>query len=143
MTDSVFRSKIEPSEPTPEKVIGKSQAAVIASNVEPPYLDWEHEKGKPYVAEYFGLGELWNDKVGGFEEELDTIKTYIKDEIEQGRIDNSTDAVKILLKGIEKQMGGIKTERTTIKIAQMAAFTEFLYKTRDIHSNANKYGNTR
>ena len=82
MTDSVFRSKIEPSEPTPEKVIGKSQAAVIASNVEPPYLDWEHEKGKPYVAEYFGLGELWNDKVGGFEEELDTIKTYIKDEIE-------------------------------------------------------------
>ena len=141
MTDSVtFRTKIEPSEPKAEKAIGKSEAAVISSNVEPPYLDYHKEKGKPYIAEYFGLGELWNDKVGGFEDEMKTIEAYVKDEIEQGRLDNSTEAVKILLKDMEKQMGSDKTERTTIKIAQMAAFTEFLYKTRNIKINQHKYG---
>jgi hypothetical protein len=139
MDGSVFRTRIEPSEPVDEKVIGKSEAAVIASKVEPPYLDYEHEKGKPYIAEYFGLDEMWQDKVGGFEEEINTIKTYIKNEIEQGRIDNSTEAVKTLLKDMEKQIGN-KTERTTIKIAQMAAYTDFLYKNRDIKNNQYKYG---
>lgn len=138
MDGSVFRSKIEPSAPVAEKAI-VSKAAVIESKVEPPYLDYHHEKGKPYIADYFELGELWQDKVGGFKEELDTIGKYIQDEIEQGRLDNSTEAVKSLLKDMEKQIGN-KTERTTIKIAQMAAFTEFLYKNRNIHSNANKYG---
>ena len=61
MDGSVFRSKIEPSEPTTEKVIGKSEAAVIESKVEPPYLDYHREKGKPYMADYFGLGDLWHD----------------------------------------------------------------------------------
>jgi hypothetical protein len=140
MGDNVFRTRVEPSEPVPEKVIGKSQAAVIDSKVEPPYLDYHHEKGKPYIAEYFGLGEMWQDKVGGFKEEMDTIERYIEDEIEQGRLDNDTEAVKTLLKEMEKQIGN-KTERTTIKIAQMAAFTEFLYKTRNIKTNQWKYGN--
>ena len=140
MDGSVFRTRIEPSEPVDEKVIGSSQAAVIESKVEPPYLDWEHEKGKPYIAEYFELGDLWKDKVGGFEEEINTIKKYVQDEIEQGRLDNSASAVKELLKQMEKQMGADKTERTTIKIAKMAAYTEFLYKTRDIKNNQFKYG---
>lgn len=142
MDGSVFRTKVEPSAPVNEKVIGKSEAAVIASKVEPPYLDYESEKGKPYIAEYFGLDEMWQDKVGGFEEEISTINKYVKNEIEQGRIDNSTEAVKTLLKDMEKQIGN-KTERTTIKIAQMAAYTEFLYKNRDIKSNQNKYGGAR
>jgi hypothetical protein len=41
---------------------------------------------------------------------------------------------------MEKQMGGDKTDRTVVKIAKMAAFTQFLYKTRDISSNNIKYG---
>jgi len=142
MNDNTFRTKIEPSEPVNEKVIGKSEAAVIDSKVEPPYLDYHREKGKPYIADYFGLGELWQDKVGGFKEELDTIDNYVKDEIEQGRLDNSTESVKELLKSIEKQIGN-KTERVTIKIAQMAAFTNFLYKNREIKNNQSKYGGSR
>jgi Arc/MetJ-type ribon-helix-helix transcriptional regulator len=140
MDGSVFRTKVEPQEPVAEKPIGKSEAAVIDSKVDPPYLDWEHEKGKPYIAEYFGLDDLWKDKVGGFEEEINTIKKYVQNEIEQGRLDNSADAVKTLLKEMEKQMGADKTERNTIKIAQMAAYTEFLYKTRNIKLNQQKYG---
>jgi len=138
--NSTFRSKAEPTKPAEHVPIEKSKAAIVDTKVDPPYLDWEREKGKPYIADYFGLDELWNDKVGGFEDEIDTIKTYIKDEIEQGRLDNDSNAVKTLLKTMEKQMGGDKTDRTVIKIAKMAAFTQFLYKTRDIKNNVSKYG---
>jgi len=140
MSDVVFRTKQPAIEPVEEKPIKASEAAIVQTEVEPPYLDWEREKGKPYIAEYFKLGELWNDKVGGFEEEIGTIQKYIKDEIEQGRLDNSVEAVKGVLKGIEKMAGFDKSERTTIKIAQMAAYTEFLYKTRNIKNNQRKYG---
>lgn len=140
MTDNVFRTKIEPVESAPEKPISKSEASIVQSKVEPPYLDWETERGHPYIVEYFGLGDLWQDKTGGFEKEIDTIKQYVRDEIEQGRLDNSADAVKSLLRGIEKTAGLEKQERITIKIAKMAAFTEFLYKTRDIKQNQYKYG---
>lgn len=137
--DTVFREKREPSEPVIEKPISESKAAIVDTKIEPPYLDYEHETGKPYIAEYFGLGELWNDKLGGFEQEIGTIQTYIKGEIEQGRLDNSVQAVKALLKSIEKLVGFDKAERTTSKIAQMAAYTEFMHKSNDIKNNIYKY----
>ena len=140
MSDVVFRTKQPAIEPVAEKPIKEASGLLADTNVEPPYLDYEHEKGKPYIAEYFKLNELWNDKLGGFEEEIGTIQKYIKDEIEQGRLDNSVEAVKGVLKGIEKMAGFEKTERIAIKIAQMAAYTEFLYKTRDIKKNQYKYG---
>jgi len=140
MSDSTFRTKAEPSAPEKHVPIDKSKASIVETKVDPPYLDWEREKGKPYIAEFFGLGDLWKEKVGGFEDEINTIKKYVQDEIEQGRLDNDANAVKELLKKIEKQMGSDKTDRTTMKIEQMAAFTQFLYKTRDIKDNMSKYG---
>jgi len=118
----------------------EEKLAVSEEKIIPPFLDYEEEKGKPYLVEYFDLGEFWQDKVGGFENEVQTINSYIKDEIEQGRLDNSVEAVKELLKGIEKQAGFDKTDRNVVKIAQMAAYTEFLYKTRNIKTNNYKYG---
>jgi hypothetical protein len=138
--DTIFRSRQEKSEPVAERDVKEAPGLLADTNIEPPYLDWEKEKGKPYIAEYFKLDELWNDKLGGFEEEIGTIQKYIKDEIEQGRLDNSVEAVKGVLKGIEKMAGFDKNERVTMKIAQMAAYTEFLYKTRDIKTNQRKYG---
>lgn len=140
MSDSTFRTKAEPAAPEVHVPIEKSKAAIVDTKVDPPYLDWERETGKPYIVEYFGLGDLWKERVGGFEDEIKTINTYIRDEIEQGRLDNDSKAVKELLKRMEKQMGADKTDRTTMKIEQMAAFAQFLYKTRDIKNNMSKYG---
>jgi hypothetical protein len=139
--DLVFRTKQAPAVVEPMKPIQKGAEPLSDSEIEPPYLDYEREKHQPYLVDYFNLGEYWQDKVGGFEKEIGTINNYIKDEIEQGRLDNSVEAVNAALKKIEKLAGFDKTERTTIKIAQMAAFTEFLYKTRDIKQNQYKYGN--
>jgi len=137
--DTVFRTKQEPQPQKVDKPYVETPSPT-STEVEPPYLDWEHEKGKPYLVDYFDLGEYWQDKVGGFEKEVATINNYVRDEIEQGRIDNSVEAVKNLLKKIEKQAGYDKTDRNVVKIAQMAAYTEFLYKTRDINKNNYRYG---
>lgn len=139
MTDLVFRTKQEPKQVEPEKPVVTGPAPSV-TNVEPPYLDWEAEKGKPYLVDYFDLGELWDDKVGGFEEEISTIKSYVQDEIEQGRIDNSVGAVKEMLKQVEKQANIEKTDRLVVRIAKIAAYTDFLYKTREIKNNNYKYG---
>lgn len=138
--DTTFRDRQQTSDVKTEEKPIKQGASPVETTVEPPYLDYEHEKGKPYLVDYFDLGEYWQDKVGGFESEVQTINNYIKDEIEQGRLENSVEAVKNLLKKIEKQAGYDKTDRNVVKIAQMAAFTEFLYKTRDIKTNNQKYG---
>jgi len=108
--------------------------------VEVPYLDYERQHGKPYLVEYFKLGELWNDKVGGFEEEIAQIEGYIREQIEQGEIENSLEAANYLLKAIEKECNADKGERLINKIAKMAAYADFLRKTKEIDKNSFKYG---
>lgn len=138
MNDSVFRTRKEPLEPVPEAVAKDSPGTSI-TNVEPPFTSWEGEKGKPYLVEYFGLGDLWKDRVGGFEDEIKTINLYLENEISNGKIDDSVGSIKELMKRMEKESNIEKTDRTVVKIAKLAAYTEFLYKTRDIEKNNWKY----
>lgn len=137
--DNVFRAKVEPSEESsvPEKE-GKGETT-HKTDVQAPYLDYERINHHPYIVDHFKLGDTWQDKLGGFEKEVETIEGYFKGKIEQGELKNDTESVSEKLKSIYKLCGIDKTERTTMQIEKLAAYVEFLRKTDTISLNHNKY----
>jgi hypothetical protein len=97
-----------------------------------PYTDYKSQNGRPYLVDYYQIGDTWRDKLGGFETEINTIDMYLKDKIENGIMDNSLEAVKIMIKKLEKQCGVNKEDRTVSKVSKLSAYAEFLLKTRNL-----------
>lgn len=138
MTDTTFRTAQPQADPesTPKPTETHS---VSTSNVEVPYLDYEREKGKPFIAEHYDLGERWMDRDGGFKDEVFIIESYFQNEITDRRIDNSIKGVKDRLKEIEKVTGMDKENRAVIKMEVIAEYLKFLSKRRDIEKNIQRY----
>jgi len=100
-----------------------------------PLTIYKAEKAKPFSADYFGLGDLWGEY-----EEIGPIEEYLSQEVEEGRMDNSTNAAKLKLKQIEKMVNIDPTERQIVKLAKIKAYIDFLKETKDLERNAFKYG---
>lgn len=143
MADTVFREQSTEAEARVEAKGAKPDKPVTdgKAEVEPPFLDYENVNGHPYLVDHFGLGDSWQDRLGGFSEEIETINDYLANQIKYGRLDNSVEAVKKVLKKMEKMCGAEKTERVTMRIEKMAAYSKFLSKTEDINYSNYKYGN--
>ena len=131
MADTVFRTKIE-STKVEEKPQVTSQQAKPVVDVEPPYLDYTKVNTKPFVADYFQLGDIWDDPLGGFPKEVSTIENYFQHKIQTGEIANSQSAVKNEIKKILKMNNLSQEERPLVKIETLAAYIQFLMKTEDI-----------
>ena len=142
MTDVVFREQPTEAEARPikETTSPVNPKTDGETHIEPPFLDYEKVNGHPYLVDHFKLGDSWQDKMGGFGKEIETIDSYLESQIKYGKIDNSVEAVKEALKKIEKMCGADKTERVTMRIEKIAAYAEFLNKTMDIDYNNYKYG---
>jgi hypothetical protein len=139
--DVVVRTRIEQPEQTElPKPTGKEIVTPKEDGVEVPFTDYELTKHKPYTADYFDIGPLWEDKVGGFKPEMLEIENYITNKIKQGQIDNTVKAVKEFYKKVEKLSGIDKTERTVVRIAKMAAYIKFMNESDGINKNNTKYG---
>lgn len=136
-----FRAQVEQNteQPLPK---GKDSAGVNIADVEVPYRDYENAHGKPYVVDYFKLGDTWSERIGGFPQEVLHIKEYIDDKISSGEIANSVSAIKDLLKSLEKVTNVSKEERPIVKIETISAYVEFLNKKQNINHNLRKYANT-
>ena len=138
MTNTVFRTKNEPiaEQKLPE---GKEPSRGSEVDVEVPYLDYEKANGQPYLAEYFKLGDTWNDSEGGFPQEIHKIRSYVEDKIQSGEVANSISAIKDLIKRMEKVNNLTKEERAVVKIEVLANYVEFLMKNEDIKRNLRRY----
>lgn len=141
MTDTVFRTKVEPTVEAPQKAVAIGPAPSVTS-VEVPYTAYESEHGKPLSADYFELGDLWNDANGGFSKEISTIEEYFTKKIESGEIENSIKAIKEKLKSFEKLSNTHKDERKTIRLETVSAYVKFLMDSDNIRYNIKRYGNT-
>jgi hypothetical protein len=136
MSDSVFRTA-QPAAQTSESPkaeapkADKTQTAVEA-DVPVPYLDYKTMNHKPFTVEYFELGNLWDDRDGGFKSEINIIEDYMYHLIGSGKISNSTEAVREKIKSMEKQAGISKFDTTTHRIAKITAFTKFLQEVEDL-----------
>lgn len=136
MSDT-FREKVEPAVEPEAKGSIPSQGSV--SKVEVPYLDYEQENGKPYLVEMFELGDHWADRVGGFNEEIQAIEDYLRDQVTNREVDNSLKGVKNRIKEIEKVVGVDKEDRAVVKLEVMAEYVKFLMKKNDIKRNITRY----
>ena len=131
--DATFREASTPSETkpsTPEKATNKQ--STVDADVPVPYLDFKNTYNKPFTAEYFELGSFWDDRDGGFKSELSIIESYMFNLIGEGKISNSTEAVKEKIKSMERQAGIKKFDTTNNRIAKVAAFTKFLRDTEEL-----------
>lgn len=131
MSDTVFREKLTEATNTEEvaQVAQKSPSTSVV-DVEVPYTEYKSQKGRPYVVDYYQIGDTWQEKVGGFETEVNTLDMYLKDKIEEGLMENSVGAVKEAIRKIEKLCGVNKEDRVVSKIAKISAYAEFLLKTK-------------
>jgi len=137
MADTTFRTARTQSEITkttqaPANVDKSSTAERTTDEVPVPYLDYKNTKKKPFTAEYFELGNFWDDKDGGFENELSIIEDYMYHLIGDGQLGNSTEAVREKIKALEKQAGIKKYDTTINRISKVAAFTKFLKETEKL-----------
>jgi len=137
-SNAVFKTQATPTAPA-ETPQGKTPTQDGASNVDVPYLDYQKEHGKPFLVDHFQLGPTYADRDGGFSEELGSIEGYINDQIKSGEISNNQEAVRDLLKGLEK-MTNIKGEpRAVIRLGVLSNYCKFLQSTRSLKSNYAKY----
>lgn len=139
MTDVVFREK---QEPAVESVgVGKETTQSTITNIEPPFLDYSREHGKPFVVEHYELGDRWQDSPGGFSPEVSIIENYLEQQILDRQIENSVPAIKKRIKEIEKIVGVDKEDRKVIKLEVMSEYVKFLMKKSDLYKNITRYGN--
>ena len=117
----------------------KDQAETANVEIEPPFTDYRKMKHYPFLVDYYKLGDTWQDKLGGFEQEVDFIEGYFKDKIEQGEMQNDTQVVKDEIKKIYRLVGIDKSERTTMQIEKLSAYIKFLKETDKIELLRYKY----
>jgi len=135
----VFRTK---SESKPEIMPkGKEPTRGTETTIEVPYTDYAKESGHPYMVDYFQLGDTWNEPQGGFSKEIGLIEEYVNKKIQSGEIANSQNAVKELIKKMEKLTRVNKEERSLVRIETIAAHIKFLMATDKIKFNLGRYGN--
>lgn len=133
-----FREPVAPAiEP---EGIGKETTVGGETKVSPPFKDYVSQYNHPYTVDYFGLGDTWEQKEGGFGKEVSIIESFIESEIDKGEIPNNIEAVKDVLKKLEKMTGIDKNERPLMKIETLAAYVEFLMKCDKIKFNIKRYG---
>ena len=136
-----FRTKAkEPSKP--ERIgKGKEPAVQPIVQVEVPYTDYERENGQPYTVDHFDLNKYWNEKVGGFEEEVGVIENYIMNKINSGEWANDKKFIKGELNKMEKLTNMKDEPRAVVKVATITAHVKFLMESEGIKLDYAKYAN--
>lgn len=145
MSDTVFRTKTEPvasvmlePEMTKERVVIPGE-----TKVEPPFSDYEQEKGKPFLVDHYELGQLWNrgDMYSeAFVPEVETINEYLKYAINKGDVANTTESVIRELNRIEKLINCRSDQKKSVRIGMVAEYVKFILKSENIKRDAAKYG---
>lgn len=113
--------KTEPTVDNPLTPGGKSTVDTKAADLLATY---EQDQGKPYVADYYDIGGVWN-KEPTMERDLKEIEGYIRLQVTKGKLDNSTRSAEKFLKALEREAGLTTYESTPQRIQKMLSFIDF------------------
>lgn len=122
------------SAPNASKSAGETKVSAT-TDVEVPYTSYKSETGSSLVGEYFELGTSESE----FSDEISAIESYFTDRVTNGGMANSPKVIKEAIKKMEKLSGIDQTERTTLKVAKLAAYIKFLKETEDIDRMVTRY----
>jgi hypothetical protein len=120
---SVFR---EPSVQETAEPLKAGSGAVEAPVITQPGLlaSYETDQGKPYPADYFELGNVW-EREPALARDIREINGYIQEQLKQGKLDNSTKAASNFIKEMERKAGLSRYESTTNRISKILAYIDF------------------
>jgi len=139
MTDVYFnQGDTSSSEPVEVEVADKGPKTAQDVDIEPAFTLYKSAKNKSYIADYLGLQDDYNQEA--YTEELETIEDYFKGKVEDGSMENSTEAVKDLLKKAEKELKLEKSERMVVRIQKLIAYLKFRQDVDGVIANNKKYG---
>jgi len=143
MTDTTFRTRTEETPATPAEETKERVMIPGDTKVEPPFLDYEKEKGHPFLVDHYELGTLWNrgDMYSeAFTPEVETINEYLEYAIGKGDLANTTESITSELKRIEKMIGVRPDQRKSMRIGLVAEYVKFLMKSEYVKKESAKYG---
>lgn len=142
MSDVTFRSQITPEAATTE-VHGSGIHTPAPAEVEVPFTNYEQEKGKPFLVDYYELGQLWDrgDMYSeAFVPEVEAISLYLEYAISKGDVANTTESVAKELSRIEKMINCRPDQKKSVRIGMVAEYVKFIMKSDEIKKDAAKYG---
>lgn len=96
------------------------------------FMTYSLDHDVPFVADYYGIGNMLAYKDLSYKQEVDTIDNYLVDEVKSKRLDNNTNAIKTRLKQLEKIAGIDSLAPTSIRVKQLAAYAEYMKKLSDL-----------
>jgi len=140
MSDTTFRTAVETPPASTEPLAHAEEVKHSGDNIPVPHTDYAKFHQKPFTVDYFGLGDSWNDPVGGYPKEITQIESFIQEKIDSGEYPNTTEAVKTRLRSLEKLTGLEKDERLPIKIETLVSYMKFMKEKDNIRRNSSIYG---
>lgn len=124
MADSVFRSASDiPTQESTEQVVDKTPGVSEKGDTSTKLVaTYQEATGHPYTAQFYDITNIWKEQKGGFESEVNTIESYIKDLVVDDQLDNSTESADKWLKSAEKKAGVTPEDTTTTKLIKVSAW---------------------
>lgn len=113
------------------------------TKVEPPFLDYEKMEGKPFLVDYYELGDLWDRRdmySNAFTDEVEGINKYLAIAIGKGDISNTIEGVTNELKRIEKMINVRPDQRKSMRIGLVKEYVDFLMRSEYVKKESAKYG---
>jgi hypothetical protein len=147
MTGVVFRGESvnEPNVSQEQEKASNEPTTQRDSEVEPAFTIYESAKNKNPIGEYYGIevnGKTSDGEGTDYYSDFKAIEKYFREKIERGEIENTQEAVKLLLKKYEKTLEIEKSERLVVKIQKMLAYIKFKEEVDKILADNLKYGRT-
>lgn len=123
MSETTFRTAVEPTESTPVKV-DTSNSVISTESKNDLVATYADEHGKPYVAKSLEVENIW-DKEPTMKRELETLEGYIVEQVKQGKLENSTRATDKFIKELYKKADVNPHEGYQKKIDKLLAYIDF------------------
>lgn len=102
---------------------GDTSSGSVVSDSELLYT-YEDEQKRPYTADYFEVPSVW-DKEPALKRDLQEIEGYIRSQVTDGKLDNSTKAADLFLKELERKAGLTRYEAAPQRIQKLLAYIDF------------------
>lgn len=139
MDSTTARTPVKSGEATSVSLEQKTPSTgQVDDKVQVPYTEYKKANSRPYVADYFELGDLWKDPQSGKSPEVENIEQYFMDKINSGELANDTNVIKEELKKMEKLNNISKEPRAVVKMGILSAHIEFLKKSENIKLGQKK-----
>lgn len=116
-----------------------AQKTIDTESDDIPFVAYEATNGHPFFANYYDIKQVWKDPSGGYEDEVRFIEDYFKKQIEKGQINGSTQTVRAMIKGIEKQCNVRPEDTMNMKITKTNAYIKFLSEVDDMESQRKRW----